>query len=73
MTPVSIDYTLHQLDACKSLWTNLTDRFQELENMASRAVYNEDHHHTLIEYMEAVSRSRNINAWAVHPSFEYLR
>lgn len=73
MPPVAIDYALHQLDACKSLWPNLTDRFRELENMASRAVYNKDHHHTLIEYMESVSRSRNINAWAVHPSFEYLR
>jgi sulfatase maturation enzyme AslB (radical SAM superfamily) len=73
MPPIAVDYALHQLDACRSLWPNLSDRFQELESMLSRAQYREDYHSTLIDYMEAVSRSRNCNAWAIHPALEYLR
>ena len=73
MPPVAIDYTLHQLDACKSIWPNLTDRFQELENIASRSKYNIDYHNTLVDYINVVSRIRNINAWAIHPAFEYLK
>lgn len=73
MPPIAVDYALHQLDACKNIFPNLTDKFQELESMLGRAVYNADYHNTLVEYIEDINRIRVINSWKIHPGFEYLK
>lgn len=66
-------HAIKNIEHASSLYPNLQFLFEEMKLIVDGKTYDEKQHRILVEYTDTISRIRNINAWAIHPSLEYLR
>jgi molybdenum cofactor biosynthesis enzyme MoaA len=73
MSDKARQHALASISRTRTQYPNLSDKCDELEQIVTGKKYQRECHNKLVEYTDAIGRIRNINAWAIHPSLEYLK